>query len=177
MPFFPGQTGKLFMRDDTGGAPAAGDELAKVTNFTFNQSNAVIETTALGDTDRTIIPGVRSLTGSCRLFYYGYNEGSNQKNDCARLLSRIQQNSKYDKFEDKPDMGQSNRTKEVVFRLQVTAGFDRSSGSSKQKYIDILAVITSVNMSVGTGEVMVADVTFEANGPALKGSTMNKEDW
>ena len=74
-------------------------------------------------------------------------------------------------------MGQSNRTKEVVFRLQVTAAFDRTSGSSKQKYIDILAVITSVNMSVGTGEVMVADVTFEANGPALKGSTMNKEDW
>ena len=173
MPFFPGQTGKLFMRDDTGGAPAAGDELAKVTNFTFNQSNAVIETTALGDTDRTIIPGVRSLTGSCRLFYYGYNEGSNQKNDCARLLSRIQQNSKYEKFEDKPDMGQTNKSKEVVFRLQAMAG----NGSSKAKYLDILAVITSVNMSVGTGEVMVADVTFEANGPALKGSTMNKEDW
>ena len=173
MPFFPGQTGKLFMRDDTGGAPAAGDELAKVTNFTFNQSNAVIETTALGDTDRTVIPGVRSLTGSCRLFYYGYNEGSNQKNDCARLLSRIQQNSKYEKFEDKPDMGQTNKSKEVVFRLQAMAG----NGSSKAKYLDILAVITSVNMSVGTGEVMVADVTFEANGPALKGSTMNKEDW
>ena len=173
MPFFPGQTGKLFMRDNTGGAPAAGDELAKVTNFTFNQSNAVIETTALGDTDRTIIPGVRSLTGSCRLFYYGYNEGGNQKNDCARLLSRIQQNSKYEKFEDKPDMGQTNKTKEVVFRLQAMAG----NGSSKAKYLDILAVITSVNMSVGTGEVMVADVTFEANGPALKGSTMNKEDW
>ena len=173
MPFFPGQTGKQFKRDDTGGAPATGDELAKVTNFTFNQSNAVIETTALGDTDRTIIPGVRSLTGSCRLFYYGYNEGSNQKNDCARLLSRIQQNSKYEKFEDKPDMGQTNKTKEVVFRLQAMAG----NGSSKAKYLDILAVITSVNMSVGTGEVMVADVTFEANGPALKGSTMNKEDW
>lgn len=173
MPFFPGQTGKLFMRDNTGGAPAAGDELAKVTNFTFNQSNAVIETTALGDTDRTIIPGVRSLTGSCRLFYYGYNEGSDQKNDCARLLSRIQQNGKYEKFEDKPDMGQTNKSKEVVFRLQAMAG----NGSSKAKYLDILAVITSVNMSVGTGEVMVADVTFEANGPALKGSTMNKEDW
>jgi hypothetical protein len=171
MPFFPGQTGKLYMRDDTGGAPADGDEMAKVTNFTFNQTNAVIETTALGDTDRTIVQGVRSLTGSCRLFYYGYNEGGSQKNDCARLLSRIQQNSTYSKMEDKPDMGQSNKSKEVIFRLQVAAN------ASKPKYLDIPAIITSVNMSVGTGEVMVADVTFEANGPALKGSTMNKEDW
>ena len=70
-------------------------------------------------------------------------------------------------------MGQTNKSKEVVIRLQAMAG----NGSSKAKYLDILAVITSVNMSVGTGEVMVADVTFEANGPALKGSTMNKEDW
>ena len=73
------------MKDDDTGAPASGDAMAKVTNFSFNQTNAVIETTALGDTDRTVIPGVRSLSGSCKLFYYGYTEGGNDKNDCARL--------------------------------------------------------------------------------------------
>lgn len=171
MTFFPGQTGKLYMRDDDNNVPSDADEMAKVTNFSFNQSNAVIETTALGDTDRTIVPGVRSLTGSCRLFYYGYTEGGEQKNDCARLLGRIQQNSKYQSIFDQKDMGQTNKTKTVVFRLQVTAN------ASKPKYLDIPAVITSVNMAVGTGEVMVADVTFEANGPALRGSTMNKEDF
>ena len=159
------------MKDDDTGAPASGDAMAKVTNFSFNQTNAVIETTALGDTDRTVIPGVRSLSGSCKLFYYGYTEGGNDKNDCARLLSRVQQNSKYDKITNNPDMGSSNKSKSVVFRLQVTAD------GSTQKYLDIPAVITGVTMTVSTGEVMQADVTFEANGPALKGSNLNKEDW
>lgn len=171
MPFFPGQTGKLFMRDDDNNVPSSGDEMAKVTNFSFNQSNAVIETTALGDTDRTLVPGVRSLTGSCRLFYYGYTESGNDKNDCARLLSRIQQNSQYQSIFEQPDIGQSNKSKTVVFRLQVEAE------SGTPKFLDIPAVITGVTMTVATGEVMVADVTFEANGPALRGSNLNKEDW
>ena len=151
-------------------APASGDAMAKVTNFRLTRPTPSSKR-RFGDTDRTVIPGVRSLSGSCKLFYYGYTEGGNDKNDCARLLSRIQQNSKYDKITNNPDMGSSNKSKSVVFRLQVTAD------GSTQKYLDIPAVITGVTMTVSTGEVMQADVTFEANGPALKGSNLNKEDW
>ena len=61
--FYSGQDGQLFV---DGGSTA----VAKVRSWSFTASQAVLETVSLEDTDRTIIPGIRSITGSCSIYYY-----------------------------------------------------------------------------------------------------------
>ena len=61
MAFYSGKDGQLFID---------GSQAAKVQSWSFSSSQAVLETTSLEDTDRTIVQGVRSYSGSARLFYY-----------------------------------------------------------------------------------------------------------
>ena len=77
MPFYSGQQGQLLID---------GIKAAKVQNWTFQTSQAVLETTSLGDTDRTITPGTRSLAGSCRLFYYQNDRGIG--GDVTKLIQK-----------------------------------------------------------------------------------------
>ena len=165
MSFYPGQFGKMYMREikKTGDI---GDlyEVAKVANWQFNQTQAVIEATALGDTDRVIVPGVRSLTGSCRVFYYSYQSGNKLRNDAARLIDKIMKLHDKDDWEDKPDYGQNEHSEPVVFRLEVA----KVDSDTQKRFIDIPAIITGVTMGSAVGEVSAADVTFEASGAALR---------
>ena len=63
-PFYSGLEGSLWALDGTEWL-----KVAAVKSWGFSQSQAVLETTTLGDTDRTIVDGVRSLSGSCSLHY------------------------------------------------------------------------------------------------------------
>ena len=67
MGFYSGRDGELYV---------AGTKAAKVQSWSFSSSMAVLETTSLGDTDRTLESGVRSYSGSARLFYYVETPGS-----------------------------------------------------------------------------------------------------
>ena len=151
-------------------APRVGkDDVVKVVNWSFNQTQNVIDVSALGDTDRVLCAGVRQLTGSCRVFYYNYTSGGSLRNDCARMLKRIMKNGPASNTEatnaGDPTYGQNEESDEVVFRLFIEAG-------TTDRYVDIPAYITSVTMNMAVGEVVAADVTFEASGAALRGSTM-----
>ena len=153
-----------------GEAPRVGtDDVVKVVNWSFNQTQNVIDVSALGDTDRVLCAGVRQLTGSCRVFYYNYTSGASLRNDCARMLNRIMKlgparNTELNVSGD-PAYGQNADSDEVVFRLFIEAG-------STDRWVDIPAYITSVTMNMAVGEVVAADVTFEASGAALGTSTM-----
>jgi hypothetical protein len=160
MPFYAGQKGKMFMSTGTTGSSASSNEIAKVVNWSFNQTQNVIETTSLGDTDRLLCAGVRQLSGSCRVYYYK----SGGRNDCARILSQVMPGNK-SSIVDNATYGQNTESEPVVFRLFVEAG-------TNDKWVDIPAYITSVSMTMAVGEVLAADISFEATGAALSTSTI-----
>jgi len=153
MPFYAGQQGKLFI--DGSPTPAA-----KVVSWSFTSSANVLDTTTLSDTDRTLIYGVRSMSGSCRLYYYNYADGAVVKNDCASLLNKI--------IKDGSSVGDGENAPSdpVLLRLYV------DDGTSTGKYLDLPALLTGASMSMGVGEVLAADVSFEVNGAPLSSSNL-----
>ncbi len=64
--FYSGKEGELFID---------GTKVAKVRSWSFNMNQAVLETVSLEDTDRTIIHGTRSYTGSASVYYYQNTAG------------------------------------------------------------------------------------------------------
>ena len=60
---------KYFSGKD-GSLRVGGAEIGQLQSWSFSQSMSVLEITAMGDTDRTIKPGVRSYSGSARAYYY-----------------------------------------------------------------------------------------------------------
>ena len=68
--FYSGKEGELFID---------GTKVAKVRSWSFSMNQAVLETVSLEDTDRTIIHGTRSYTGSASVYYYQETAGGNGK--------------------------------------------------------------------------------------------------
>ena len=145
--FYSGQDGKLFVDNEDLNIQDA-DEVAKVRSWSFTINTAVLETVSLGDFDRTIIPGMTSTTGSASIYYYadststGHNSGRLSTFVIDKILPRS------------GDTPQSTERPKVKFRLQV----------DDKHYIDMKAIITSFAMTSSVGEVMAADISFEADG-------------
>ena len=146
--FYSGQDGKLIVNDVT---------IAKVRSWSFTANQAVLETSSLADTDRTLIPGIRSVTGSCSIYYYRVqNDASDSTTDVGDLLANVLTANTGSGGE------QGGDTKSTVkFQLQIADG-GASTGANTS--IDFYAYITSLSMTSSVGEVMSADVSFEVNG-------------
>tara|TARA_Y100001968_G_C19341690_1_gene709837 strand:+ start:354 stop:803 length:450 start_codon:yes stop_codon:yes gene_type:complete len=139
--FYSGQDGRLIVNDST---------VAKVRSWSFTANQAVLETSSLEDTDRTLIPGMRSVTGSCSLYYYQETAGGTT--DTGTLLSNLITANSGSGGE------QGGGTKSTVkFELKVLDGNNNRS-------ITFYAYITSLSMTNSVGEVLSADVSFEVNG-------------
>jgi hypothetical protein len=154
MPFYAGQQGKLFIDDST--QPAA-----KVVSWSFSSTVNVLDTTVLSDTDRTLIYGIRSMSGSCRLYYYNYDGGGSVKNDCGLLLSKVIKSG------STAGDGQNDPPEPVKLKLKV------EDGSADGRWLTLPALITSVSMSMNVGEVLAADIAFEVNGAPLSHSNLS----
>ncbi len=139
--FYSGQDGQLFMDDA---------QVAKVRSWSFTVNQAVLETVSLEDTDRTLIPGIRSVTGSCSLYYYQATAGGTT--DTTKLLAAMITKNTGTGGE------QGGGTKDVVkFQLRILDG-------NNDRTITFRAYITSFSMTNSVGEVLSADVSFEVNG-------------
>ena len=139
--FYSGQDGRLIVNDST---------VAKVRSWSFTANQAVLETSSLEDTDRTLIPGMRSVTGSCSLYYYQETAGGTT--DTGTLLSNLITANSGSGGE------QGGGTKSTVkFELKVLDG-------NNDRSIIFYAYITSLSMTNSVGEVLSADVSFEVNG-------------
>ena len=139
--FYSGQDGRLIVNDST---------VAKVRSWSFTANQAVLETSSLEDTDRTLIPGIRSVTGSCSLYYYQETAGGTT--DTGTLLSNLITSNSGSGGE------QGGGTKSTVkFELKILDG-------NTNRSITFYAYITSLSMTNSVGEVLSADVSFEVNG-------------
>ncbi len=145
--FYSGQDGKLFV-DNENDSIQNTDEVAKVRSWSFTINTAVLETVSLGDFDRTIIPGMTSTTGSASIYYYA--DSTSGTHNSGRLSTFV-----LDKILPRSgNTPQSTERPKVKFRLQVDSNH----------YIDMKAIITSFAMTSSVGEVMAADISFEADG-------------
>jgi hypothetical protein len=135
MAFYSGLDGQLYLN---------GSKVGKVQNWSLNASQAVLETTSLEDTDRTLINGVRSMSGSCRVFYHSDGNASDFINNIIK--------SGATSAED----GVATQSTTALFKLHVDSS----------KYIEVYAWITGASMSMSVGEVFSVDVTFEVTGHA-----------
>ena len=148
--YYSGQDGKLFV-DSENASISSTDEIAKVRSWSFTLNTAVLETVSLGDFDRTIIPGMSSVTGSCSIYYYAQSTADfRNANDNGMLSAKIigtmlPRNLNTPLALERP---------KVKFRLQVDS----------KHYIDLNAVITSFTMTNSVGEIMAADINFEGDG-------------
>lgn len=143
MAFFSSQDGSLYID---------GQRAAKVVNWTVSVSADSLDTTTLEDTDRTAIYGLRSASGSCRLYYYQSAPGDQTQNAGHAMLNKL-----IKRVNQSGAPGVAPSSQEVEFRMNLNDGAGNRSLTYK-------ALITSVSMSMAIGEVLAVDVNWSAVG-------------
>ena len=140
--FYSGQDGELLVNDT---------KAAKVRSWSFTFNQAVLETNSLEDTDRTIIHGMRSYTGSASIYYYQDSSGSGS-GQLTTLINEV--------IKGGTGAGDSVNADSsyVKFKLRI------KDGTASGRFIEFTAIQTSISMTSAIGEVMSADISFEAHG-------------
>ena len=148
--YFSGKDGVLLV---------GGSEVGQLQSWSFSQSMSVLEITAMGDTDRTIKPGVRSYSGSARAYYYTPS-ATTSPNVSALLTAAIKPGATASAG------GESDKVT-LVLRLE-----ENSGQSTNARDIEFSVYITSVSMSSSVGEISSVDFSWEADGAPSTGSTL-----
>ena len=141
--FYSGQNGRLQIDGTTA---------AKVTNWSINTTQQPLSTTVLSETDNTFINGVRSTTGSCRLYYYDDTSGTDRTNSAKTLVDKL-----IKARTTGTEAGKAADPENVTFKLQAVDG-------DTTREFEVDALITSATMAMSVGEVMAADIAFQVNG-------------
>lgn len=137
---FTGRDGRLLLGSDT---------LVKVTNWTLQADLETLETTTLGDTQRSYVPGVQSFSGSASLLYY---IDADNTNDASTLLRKLVKTSGVT----------TSDTASLTLRL---------AGDLGNNDVTITAYITSVSIGASVGEIVTAQINFQGTG-ALTTATL-----
>jgi hypothetical protein len=132
----------------------------KITNWTLSTSAQLLDTTTLGDYDKSSVYGLRTTSGTLKLFYYispstfqSYSK-YNSASWFTHALARSQNAS-------------SEESLEVRLRLYI----DDKNMQGKlehREYVELDANLTSVSYGSNVGELVSVDVSFEANGPIIR---------
>jgi hypothetical protein len=119
-----------------------GTEQIKVTNWSMTGNLETLETTSLGDSQRTYVPGVQEFNGSATLLYY--NDGAG-RNDAATALKKLLK------------IGGVSESNTVDLRLRLVEG-------NSNHDVRLTTYITSVSFGASVGEVSSAQITFQGTG-------------
>jgi hypothetical protein len=130
---FTGKDGRLLL-DDV-------DQI-KVTNWSLTGNLEMLETTSLGDNQRSYCPGVQDFSGSATLLYYNDGAGRNDAALALRKVLRINGVSEGDT---------------VDMRLRLVEG-------STNHDVRLATYITSVSFGASVGEVSSAQINFQGTG-------------
>jgi len=137
--FYTGRDGRLLMD---------GSEQVKVTNWSLTGNLEVLETTTLGDSQRSYTPGVQEFSGAASLLYY--NDDAN-RNDAATALKNVLKISGVG-INDTVDM-----------RLRLVEG-------NTNHDIRLTAYITTATYGASVGEVSSAQISFQGTGALTEAS-------
>jgi hypothetical protein len=137
---FTGREGRLLIN---------GVDQIKVTSWALTGSVDVLETTGLGESQRSYTPNLQEFSGTATLLYYRDEAG---RNDAATALRNVL------------------KTEGVTEADVVTLNFRLVNGNTNSD-VTFNAYITSVSYGASVGEVSSAQITFQATG-ALTGVTL-----
>ena len=130
---FTGKDGRLLLD---------GVDQIKVTNWSLTGNLEMLETTSLGDSQRSYCPGVQDFSGSATLLYY--NDGTG-RNDAALALRKVLQ------------IDGVNQGDTVDMRLRLVEG-------NTNHDVQLATYITSVSFGASVGEVSSAQINFQGTG-------------
>jgi hypothetical protein len=130
---FTGKDGRLLLD---------GIDQVKVTNWSLTGNLEMLETTSLGDSQRTYAPGVQDFSGSATLLYYNDGTGRNDAATALRTVLRVSGVSDGDT---------------VDMRLRLVEG-------NTNHDVRLAAYITSVSFGASVGEVSSAQINFQGTG-------------
>ena len=119
-----------------------GVEQIKVTNWSMTGSLEMLETTSIGDNQRSYAPGVQAFNGSATLLYYNDCAGRNDASTALRKVLRVNGVTDGDT---------------VDMRLRLLEGATNHD-------VQLTAYITSVSLGASVGEVSSAQINFQATG-------------
>jgi len=140
MPFYSGKDGELEID---------GTKAAKVRGWNFTSNLTTLETTTLGDRDRTTIAGIRNASATCDLYYYAANPNDVSTNSASVLLRKLIKAS---------TTGQGSDSDPVEMSFII------NDGTTTKKFIKGTCLITSAAMNMAVGEVLSASVSLEFVG-------------
>jgi hypothetical protein len=130
---YTGRDGRLLLGSET---------LVKVTNWSLQADLEVLETTTLGDGQRSFTPGIQTFGGSATLLYYVDTDNTNDASTLLRKLVRT---------------GSVTTSDVVTLTLRLTDGATNND-------VTLSAYITSVSIGASVGEVVSAQISFQATG-------------
>jgi len=137
---FTGRDGRLLLGSDT---------LVKVTSWTLQADLETLESTTLGDAQRSYVPGVQSFSGSASLLYYVDTDNTN---DASTILRKLIKTSGV----------ASTDTVSLTLRL---------AGDSSNNQVTLTAYVTSVSIGASVGEIVSAQISYQGTG-ALTTATL-----
>lgn len=119
-----------------------GTEQIKVSSWTLTGSLEMLETTTLGESQRSYTPGVQEFNGSASLLYY--NDGTG-RNDAATALKKVLR------------VAGVTEADTVALTLRLVEG-------NSNHDVQLNVYITSVSFGANVGEVSRADISFQGTG-------------
>ena len=141
------------------------DRAAMVTSWSFQTQTEVIDITPLGDTDRTHVDGLRSLTGNCTIIYdYGQNGG--------KILEKVihPRKGRAGLAEEQIGGFQSGGEDNARFVLRLALSkltnidnIDRDQNDTV-RWMQMRVMFTQVAMASTVGTVTQVDAQWQANG-------------
>lgn len=132
---YTGRDGQLLLGSST---------LVKVTSWSLSSELELLETTSLGDNRRSFAPGVLAYNGSATLIYYKEDNGNIDASTLLRKL--INTNSS--------GVGTADT---VTLTLRLADGSDLND-------VSLTAYITGAQIGAGVGEIVTAQISFQATG-------------
>lgn len=131
--FYTGRDGRLLLGANT---------LVKVITWQLTAELETLETTTLGDLQRTYVPGLQSFNGNAGLMYYVDDDNTN---DASTLLRKLIKTSGVTTADT------------VSLTLRLTDGATNND-------VTLSAYITSATIGPSVGEVVTAQISFQGTG-------------
>ena len=127
-----------------------GTKAATVTTWSFTASQETLDITSLGDLDRKLTGGIRSISGSASISWYSASGDTSTQTQASTLLKPI----------IKADGTASSTVTNEDYNTSLELGITNSAGAAES--ITMGVILTSIAMTSSQGEVLSAEVSFEA---------------
>ena len=122
-----------------------GTEVATVTTWSFTSSQETLDVTTLGDRDRQLIGGTRSISGSASISWYSAAGAASTHTQASALMAKLVKTGASPAASD---------------QVELSLGITDHAGA--EKVTTMTVILTSIAMTSSQGEVLSAEVSFEA---------------